>query len=426
MLSLLYRILTDLGAPFISLYLKRRLATGREDNVRFQERLGFPSQPRPAGRLIWCHAASVGEAASLLSLIKELLTSHPDYSILVTTGTVTSARLLEKRLPPHVLHQYIPVDRYIYVTRFLDYWHPDFVIWIESELWPNILGAIRQRQIPSVLLNARMSKKSFKHWSYVKSWASSLLSTFNLCLTQTNDEILRFASLGAKSVECVGNLKYAAQPLPFNAEELRILQKSVQDRPVWLAASTHRGEEELILAAHKTLSLAHPNLLTIIVPRHAVRGSEVASMIRASGFTYACRSRHEFITPATAVYLADTMGELGLFYRLASLVVMGGSLVPVGGHNPIEPAQLGSVIVLGPYMNNFKAIADDFIAADAALPLAAPQALVPVLDRLLSSPQERVLKTQAALNLTEHKRQILDEIFKKINPLLILHQKHCA
>jgi len=424
MLSFLYRLLTDCGAPLISAYLARRLATGREDKDRFQERLGIASQPRPLGPVLWCHAASVGEAASLLTLIKRLLVLHSEYSILITTGTVTSALLLKERLPPHVIHQYIPVDRYTYITRFLDHWRPDRVLWIESELWPNLLSLVHKRQIPAILLNGRMSNKSYRHWSYVKEWARSLLATFDLCLTQTDDEKHRFSDLGARAVECVGNLKFAAQALPYDEVECQKLQDVFQGRALWLAASTHRGEEEIIISTHKKVKEIYPDLLTIIVPRHAVRGADVATLIESAGLSYARRSKGHLLTPTTDIYLADTMGELGLFYRLASLVVIGGSFVPVGGHNPIEPAQIGAVIIFGPYMFNFRAIADEFIAEKAAVTLHDEQALAPLLIHFLSSLQDQKNYQELAHNLAERKRYILDLIIKKIEPWLTSNSKN--
>ncbi len=210
MLSSMYQLATDLGAPVIGLYLRKRRAEGREDPVRFRERFGSASQPRSDGRVIWCHAASVGEAVSLLALIKKLRELYPQPPLLVTSGTVASARILEKRLPPGVVHQYVPVDRMIYVQRFLDHWRPDLALWIESELWPNMLSELRRRKIPAALLNGSMSETSFHRWRLVKGWAQEILHTFQVCLAQTEAEYARFMELGAVNVRCVGNLKYAA------------------------------------------------------------------------------------------------------------------------------------------------------------------------------------------------------------------------
>jgi 3-deoxy-D-manno-octulosonic-acid transferase len=418
MISFAYRTLTELGAPAISYYLRRRLAAGREDAARFGERLGKASLPRPEGFLIWCHAASVGEAASLLALIDKLRERYPRAAILVTTGTVTSARMLAGRLPSGVLHQYMPVDRKPYVQSFLSHWRPDLALWVESELWPNMLSGLRQRLIPAILLNGRMSEKSFRQWYRVRSWAKEILGTFNLCLTQTEAERGRFVTLGAKPVRCIGNLKYAAQPLPFDAPALDSLRAEVAGREVWLMASTHRGEEEMAAGAHRQLQPTRPGLLTIIVPRHAARGDEIAARLAGLGLKVARRSKGEAITPETAIYLADTMGELGLFYRLSPLVVMGGSFAAVGGHNPVEPAQLGSALVFGPSMFNFSEIVREFLNRRAALQLKHANELSFTINRLLSNPAEREAFARSAGILATEKRHVLEDIAQALEPWL--------
>jgi 3-deoxy-D-manno-octulosonic-acid transferase len=418
MLSFVYRTLTDIGAPIISLYLLKRRSEGREDQLRFPERFGYASRPRPDGRLLWCHAASVGEAASVLVLINKIRALYPAMHILITTGTVTSARMLSDRLPPGVMHQYMPVDRMPYVTRFLDHWRPDFATLIESELWPNMLNAMRNRGIPAALVNGRMSKKSFRGWQRVKGWAKELLGTFAICLTQTEEERSRFEALGASKVECVGNLKYAADPLPADDAALAQLKNEIGARPVWLMASSHQGEEELACKVHRALRVKFPQLLTIIAPRHAVRGGEVEKIIAQSGSLEARRSKKETITPQTEIYLADTMGELGLFYRLCPLAVIGGSFSAIGGHNPIEPAQLGCAIVFGPHMYNFLAMAKEFARQKAAIQLRDENELIETIGRLLNSTGERIALVTAARLLAEEKRHVLDKIVATLAPWL--------
>jgi 3-deoxy-D-manno-octulosonic-acid transferase len=418
MLSSLYRFLTNLGAPAIVFYLRRRLAKGREDPSRLTERLGVAGLHRPDGRLIWCHAASVGEAMSLLTLIDRLRELDSKTLILVTTGTVTSARLLAGRLPPWALHQYVPVDRLAYVKKFLDHWRPDLALWIESELWPNMLSELRHRLIPTALINGRMSEKSFRNWYRVRSWAEDILATFSVCLTQTEDAKSRFIALGAKSVHCVGNLKYAAKSLPVDERVLENLRHMLAGRAVWLMASTHRGEETLALTIHKKLKDKWPSLLTIIAPRHAVRGNEVAADIQQQGLIMSRRSQDQAITPQTDIYLADTMGELGLLYRLSPLCALGGSFTPVGGHNPIEPAQLSCAIIFGPHMFNFSAIAQEFILQKAAIPLQHENELFYALDRLLATPDERARYGLTARLLADQKQNVLVQIIDKLRPML--------
>ena len=418
MIAFLYRLATDLGAPLIDLYLKRRLAQGREEAVRFQERLGIASLPRPNGKLVWCHAASVGEAMSLLVILEKWHAEDPSLSLLVTTGTVTSARLMVARLPSYAVHQYVPVDRRLYVRRFLDHWQPDVAVWIESELWPNLLLETKRRGIPAVLLNGRMSEKSFRYWRRFGAFAQNILGTFSLILAQTEGYATCFKELGGINVQCVGNLKYAAAPLTCDGMELDALQQAIAGRPVWLMASTHAGEEEIALAAHQALRAEFPTLLTILAPRHAVRGDAVTALIQRQGLTLARRSAQEIPTSETAIYLADTLGEMGLLYRLAPLVVMGGSWVPVGGHNPIEPAQCGAALIFGPHMDNFPEVVRAFCAADAALSVQTPKDLAPTLASFWRAPQKITTRAQNAARFVRGQSGVLEAVFVLLRPLL--------
>ena len=418
MLSSIYRLLTDIGSPLIGLYLRRRLAAGREDGARIGERFGHASRPRPDGRLIWCHAASVGEAVSLLLLIEKIHATYADIAVLLTTGTVTAARMMETRLPSYAVHQYVPIDRMPCVMRFLDHWKPQLAVWIESELWPNTLAVLKRRGIPTVLLNARMSDKSFRNWHRFKAFAREVMSAFSLCLAQTADDRGRFIALGASPVKSIGNLKYASAPLPFDKQALGLVASQIVGRPVWLMASTHRGEEEMALAAHKKLETDHPGLLTIIVPRHAVRGDEIAKLAADADLRVARRSHSEAITHQAQIYLADTMGELGLFYSLCPIAVIGGSFVQIGGHNPIEAAQLNAAIIVGPYMYKTLGILREFLNEQAVLQVQHANEIAFAVDRLLSQPHERDRLAQAARLLADSKRHILDLMINELEPWL--------
>jgi len=410
-----YRFLTDIGAPIISLYLRRRLREGREDPARFDERLGIPSRARPEGKLVWCHAASVGEAMSVLSLVKTLKEHYPEWRILLTTGTMTSARMLVSFLPVDVIHQYVPVDRRPFVSRFLDHWRPDRVLWIESEVWPNLLTAISERHIPAALLNGRMSEKSFRQWSWAKNWAKALLSAFSLLFVQTEDDRRRFMALGARDVRRVGNLKFAAEPLPCDEEKLRNLRAQTGARKVWLMASTHEGEDEIALDVHRKLRARRSDLLMILVPRHPARGGAIAALAAREGLRCARRSAKEDIRPDTAVYLADTMGEMGLFYRLAPVTCLGGSFT-WGGHNPIEPAQLGCAMIFGPRMTNFGEMAREMVRQNAALQVPDAGALTAALERLLDTPEAAGALAGAARAFAEQKRHVLDDTLRLLDP----------
>lgn len=414
MIYRLYRGLTTMGGPLIAAYLERRKARGKEDSARFSERLGHPGQPRPHGPLVWMHGASVGEALSMLPLVERLLARG--LNVLMTTGTVTSARLLGERLPKGALHQYVPVDRVAYVRSFLNHWRPDLALWAESEYWPNLLAETRHRGIPQVLIQGRMSAKSFAAWKKVPGFIHRMLSGFALCLAQTESDAGRIRTLGGRDVRCLGNLKYAVAPLPCDAAALERLRAETAGRPLWLAASTHPGEEVLAGRVHAALGL--PGLLTIIIPRHHTRGAEVAAELRAQGLGVALRSAGEAIMPETSVYVADTMGELGLFYRLGGPVFVGKSLCVGGGQNPFEPALLGAAVLFGPLMDNFPDMAPSMLAAGAALRVKDEGELAVTIRALLADPQFLQAAGAAAKAWAEGEAGILDQVMDALAPFL--------
>ena len=342
----LYRGLTELVSPAIAALLNRRARVGKEDPARLAERHGIASAPRPEGILIWIHAASVGESLAILSLVSRLLET-PDCSVLVTTGTVTSAELMRQRLPARAHHQFVPVDLRVSVERFLDHWRPQLALFVESEIWPNLLLAAQQRKVPLALINARLTRRSFEMWKRAPGFAQRVFSVFDICLAQDHSIAERLRVLGANDVRIAGNLKADAPPLPVDETVLATFRQAIGARPVFLAASTHPGEEQIILDA------AVSGALTIIVPRHPQRGSIIEALAQARGFISMRRRNGAIPSADTAVYIADTMGELGLFYRLARLAFLGGSLVPHGGQNPLEAARLGIPVIAGPQTRNF-------------------------------------------------------------------------
>ena len=414
----LYRVLTAVAAPLIGAYLTRRKAAGKEDVARFGERLGWASQRRPNGLVVWIHAASVGEATSVLALSERLLSERPSLNILITTGTVTSAQILAERLPERALHHYVPVDRMRYVRRFLDHWKPDLALWVESEFWPNLISETALRGVPLVLLNGRMSQASFRRWQWARHLIDSLLGDFSLCLAQSEEEAGRLRSLGAITVRVAGNLKFAGAPLPADQTALDTLNTALQGRPRWLAASTHEGEDQIIAAAHDILKIRHPGLLTLIVPRHPHRGAAIAEAISTPERHIARRGAGEPPRADTDIYIADSMGELGLFFRLCGVVFMGGSLVPHGGHNPLEPALLDSAILFGPYMHNFSTIAAHFIDQGGAEAIADLETLCSTVDRLLSDDAERQRRSHAAHAAAVGEAAVLDRVVAELNPFL--------
>ena len=335
--------------------LDRRRAEGKEDAGRLGERMGEASSARPEGQLVWFHAASVGEAASLLEMLRRLVQARPSVRCLVTTGTVTSAQFLADRLPENCQHQFVPMDVLPWVKRFLDHWRPDLAVWTESELWPATLTETRSRGIPMLLINARISTRSFRRWRMMPRLAAALLDRFDRILAQDALAGEQLTALGAdpERLSVEGTLKEGAAPLPYDEAERVRIARAFSGRPVWLAASTHPGEDEMVLAAHVRARRGLPMLVLILAPRHPARGDAVAELIRARGLSVSQRSKGEAIGPDTDVYLADTLGEMGLWYRIASVSFVGGSLVEVGGHNPFEPALLGSAILFGPHVRNF-------------------------------------------------------------------------
>ncbi|MGQ0741780.1 MAG: 3-deoxy-D-manno-octulosonic acid transferase [Alphaproteobacteria bacterium] len=332
--------------------LERRAARGKEDPTRRNERLGRPTQERPFGQLVWIHGASVGECLAVLPLISRLL-AKADRHIMVTSGTVTSAQLMAKRLPMRAFHQYVPVDSPSAVTRFLEHWRPDAALFVESEFWPNLVLETRAKGIPLALINARFSERAFRGWQRARGTAAALVSAFDVALAQDNVTVKRLTALGARDVRVAGSLKADTPPLPADEAALKAFQGAVAGRPLFLAASTHPREDEQVLDAATMIRAVRAETLTVIVPRHPERGAAIESLARTRALLVARRSEGTLPGRAKAVYVADTLGELGLFYRAAPFAFLGGSLIPHGGQNPYEPAQLGVAILTGPHTENF-------------------------------------------------------------------------
>jgi len=416
----LYRRSTALSAPLVRILLRRRLARGKEDPARIGERMGLPGRSRPSGPLVWAHGASVGESLSLVPLIARLLSDRPDLTVLCTTGTVASAALLRERLPNGAIHQFIPVDALPWVQSFLDHWRPDLLLLTESEFWPNLIMETDARGIPLVLLNGRVSQRSFGRWQALASRpARDLLGRLHLTLAQSEEDAERLRVLGAAPVRCPGNLKFAADPAPVDADALAALHAQLRDRPCWLALSTHPGDEALVARVHRRLAATLPGLLTIVMPRHARRGDEARAAMEAEGVTVAQRSRGDDPTGDCSVYLADTMGEVGLFARLASVVVMGKSMLgDGGGQNPLEPARLGAAVLFGPRMGNFRDIGRRMVAAGAARQVADEDALASALTHLLNDPAARETLSRAGLAFASGEAHVLDRVATELDPFL--------
>jgi 3-deoxy-D-manno-octulosonic-acid transferase len=410
----LYRLASHLAAPIMPLWLNRRLKAGKEHAARLGERMGQASLPRPDGTLVWLHGASVGETMSILPLIEKLSTQ---VSILLTTGTVTSAELAARRLPQGAIHQFVPVDVPGAVSRFLDHWQPDLALFCESEIWPNLISEAHHRRIPVGLVNARMSQRSFRRWKRLRGFAGALLEPLALCTAQSEGDAERFRALGAPSL-MLGNLKHDVPPLPIDTEEQARLSHEIGHRPVFLAASTHPGEEEQVLEAARALRAEWPDLLTILVPRHPSRGEELVTLLAGRGEHAGRRSLGGRPGAGDPVYLADTLGELGLFYAVADLALIGGSLIQHGGHNPIEAIKRNAPVISGPSIENFRDIYIELAAAGGAIVLDDASDLTKIASQLLHDPAARKALDQAAKAAIRRHEGALARSVNAILPLL--------
>ena len=410
-----YRLGSTLIEPLAGPLLRRRAAAGKEDPARLGERLGRASQPRPAGPLVWLHGVSVGEATSLLPLVEALRRDRPDITLLVTSGTRSSAELLARRLPTGVIHQFAPVDGPRATAAFLDHWRPSLGLLVESELWPNLITQARARGVRLALISARMTEKSAQGWARAPGAARRLLQGFDLVLPQDSATAARLTGLGGH-VGPLLNLKRVGAPLPCDPEALAAMRAELDGRPVVLAASTHPGEEALVLEAFAALAVRRPAPMLILAPRHPERGEVVADLARQAGHAVGRRSLGE---PPGAVYVADTLGELGLFFRLADAVILGGGFVPgVGGHNPLEPARLGRAVVTGPEVFNAQAIFEEMSEAAAVLFAADAQALARHVAGLLDNPRIARRMGEAAQAVAQRGDAALDRALAQITPLL--------
>jgi 3-deoxy-D-manno-octulosonic-acid transferase len=411
-----YRLATRAFGPLSGLLLSWRLSRGKEDGARIGERRGEPGLDRPAGILVWLHGASVGEALSLLPLIEKL--TQRGRRVLITTGTVTSASILADRLPAGAFHQFVPLDAPQFMRRFIAHWRPDIALIAESELWPNFIVEAERAQTPIILVNARLSERSFLRWSRLGGFIGALLARVDLCLAQSGGDGERFARLGAPHVRLVGNLKYDAPPPPADRQELASLSGLISGRQVWIAASTHEGEEVAIGEAHRILAQTFPDLLTLIAPRHPKRGARIGAQLQELGLNCALRSAGVQPRAETAIYICDTIGELGLFYRLAGVVFVGKSFAPGGGQNPIEPARLASAILHGPHVANFADVYALLDSAGGAALVRDSQELAQTLAALFIDGGRLRAMARTAAKVVEGQKGAVDRTIEAIEPYL--------
>lgn len=408
-----YRLVTGLFQPFARPLLEARARRGKEDLARLGERLGAPSRPRPPGPLVWLHAVSVGESMSLLPLIQALAAERPDLGLLATSGTRASAQLLAERLPAGAIHQFAPVDTPAAVAGFLEHWRPEAGIFVESELWPNLILGARSRGVRLALVSARMTARSAKAWRGQAAAARAVLDCFDLILPQDMATAERLAALGGRVSERL-NLKRLGDPLGCDRAELARLRDAIGARPVVVAISTHATEEALIAGATAPLV---PRPLTVLLPRHPERGEAIAREL--AGYAVARRAAGAPISPGTEIYIADTLGEVGLFLRLSDIAIVGGGFAPdVGGHNPLEPARLGAGVITGPSVANHADIYAEMVEAGAALVAHDEAGLTAVLAGLMEDREARGQLAGAALAYAAAQQGRLAIALAQIRPLL--------
>ncbi len=419
----IYTYITSKAEPLFVKILEKRLKKGKESSQRWKEKMGVSSVVRPNGHLYWVHAASVGEIQAALIIIRYLLTTNPDLNILITTGTLTSAKLVEVQNLPRTIHQFAPLDVPKWVNLFHEHWKPDMVFWMESELWPNTLLKIKSSNTPALLLNARLSDRSYKKWKIAKPISQKLLECFSIIFCQTHEDKEKFKSLGANEIIVSDNLKYSAAPLSHDVDHYKKALAELGNRPCWVYASTHADEEIIAANIHEKLKLIYPNILTIIIPRHPERTDQIIEkIINENKLNLTVRGNNKkLFNSETDIYIANTIGELGLFYRLTPIAMIGRSLSNDGGggHNPIEAAQLNCAIIHGVNIQNLKEIYEELDAAQGAISVANTAELYDVLQDFLKDHNRLNKIARNANNFARSKAAVLERIKPHIDKMIL-------
>lgn len=415
MIFFIYRFASFVFSPFIRILIFYRVYKGLDDKKRYRERFGYPSEKISSSKkgVLWFHAASVGEALSLLSIIHLWQERFPNKQILLTTITRSAASVLQNRLPEGCIHQYAPFDVYCWVNRFVNYWQPEKLIMVESEIWPNILAICHKKKIPAILLNAKLSRRSFRRWHKIGFIAKQIFKKFHSIYAQSAQTQKYYHQLGCNSIYVMPHLKYMSESLPYNEDRAQSLKVALQERTVWLAVSTHPLEEEILCRWHEKLKQDYPSLLLIIIPRHAERISDLYKTLSKnfSAFKFSLYSKETLPSLTTDVYIVDTLGDVGLFCSQVSIVFLGGTLVPIGGHNPLEPLILGATVICGPYVHGIATLIDD-LKNTLFLSGAKNDGFIHLKNLLQSPTQGQVLvkKAQAIINIQKEKiKNLLSE-----------------
>ncbi len=409
-----YRIIINLIfvlSPFIILI---RLIKKKEDLNRFKEKFCFFSKKRGNGKLVWFHGASVGEIKSILPILEKLEKNSKINKILITSNTLSSSKIIEKFKFKKVIHQFFPVDTNYLTKRFLDYWKPSLVFFIDSEIWPNMFVNLDDRKIPINLLNGRITKKSFLRWKFFSDFSKKLFSKFNLCLSASNESKYHLKSLGAKKVKFIGNLKFSES----EKEQFKInknLKKFLSSKKVWCASSTHHPEEIFCSQIHAVLKKKYQNLLTIIIPRHINRVNNIKSEINDENLNIHLHQPQSKIKKNTDIYIVNSYGNTKLFYNHCQNVFLGGSLIAHGGQNPLEAARIGCNILHGPNISNFKEIYNFLKKNKISSMINNQNQMINVLTNLFkrNKSQKKIQKKIALIG-----KNILEKTYNEINFLL--------
>ena len=406
----IYNIFLYVLSPFITIFFFFRVIIGKEDKNRFLEKLSFISKKRPPGKLVWVHACSVGEVRSAYNLIKSF--SKDNYKILVTTNTYLSALDVKKSFSENVIHQYLPLDMNFFIKKFLSHWTPDKAVFIESEIWPNLINNAYKAKIPLFLIQARFSNTSLKRWKLFESFFKSILDKFSLIIPQSLQDKENLQNYTKNSMNIVANLKFSSDKLKFSSKEKIKLQKLISKKTVISAVSTHTGEEEIIL--NQIEKLDNNNILLILQPRHPDRNNKIISTIKKYNFSFKQRSKKQLPDQYTKIYLFDTFGETGLLMSISNIIIIGGTLVSIGGHNPIEAGQFGKSIIVGPYKYKIKEIVSYFEKYKAIKVLERSDQLYKALNKLINNKKHSFQLSSNAKNSTSNFLNLSKTIYKKI------------
>ena len=411
-----YRLAGAAAYPLVGGYIAWRTTKGKEERTRRRERYGISKVARPPGPLVWVHAASVGESNAVIPLVRRI--AGFGINVVFTTGTVTSAHLVRERFGDKVLHQYVPLDLKPAVSRFLDHWKPDLAIIAESEIWPMTILELGTRRVPQVLVNGRLSDRSFAAWKKRSFIAEALFENLSHVVAQSELDGERFRALGARPVSVSGNLKVDTDPPVVEEDALRRMRSEIGGRPVWAAISTHQGEEVIAADVHELVKKRHPELLTIIVPRHPDRADALAASFFARGLKTVRRSLGDRVTSDTDILLGDTIGEMGLYLRLTEIAFVGRSMTSEGGQNPLEPAMLETAVLSGRNVQNFRDSYQKLIERGGARLVGDRDMLAGAVNFLLGNEAKRRQMMHAGVETVNEMRGALPATLKALEPYI--------